>query len=134
MVSEARKVVLIVDDEIHLREIIRFDLRTIDCDFLEAQNGREALDVLGRRAVDLVISDVRMPIASGIDMLKAMRLQQALRPPVVLMTAVSDLSRDEALQLGVAAVLQKPLDKEALLAVVEKLLSRGRHRAELDGR
>jgi CheY-like chemotaxis protein len=124
VVNEARKVVLIVDDEIHLREIIRFDLRTIDCDFVEAGNGREALDVIGRRAVDLVISDVRMPVASGVDMLKAMRLQQGLRPPVVLMTAVSDLSRDEALQLGVAAVLQKPLDKEDLLAVVEKLLSR----------
>jgi CheY-like chemotaxis protein len=124
VVNEARKVVLIVDDEIHLREIIRFDLRTIDCDFVEAGNGREALDVIGPRAVDLVISDVRMPVASGVDMLKAMRLQQGLRPPVVLMTAVSDLSRDEALQLGVAAVLQKPLDKEDLLAVVEKLLSR----------
>jgi two-component system chemotaxis response regulator CheY len=124
MAGEPRKVVLIVDDEIHLREILRFDLRTIDCDFLEAGNGREALEVIGGRAVDLVISDVRMPVASGVDMLKAMRLQQRLHPPVVLMTAVSDLSREEALELGVAAVLRKPLDKEDLLAVVGKLLVR----------
>ncbi|MFW7379338.1 MAG: response regulator [Oligoflexus sp.] len=122
MVTDRYKTVLIVDDEKQLRDIVRFDLRKLPLNILEAENGRQALDISGLNTIDLVISDVRMPVATGVELLKELRENNPGHPPFVFMTAFSDVSSEEALDLGAEAFLRKPLDKQELLEVVQKAL------------
>jgi CheY-like chemotaxis protein/AraC-like DNA-binding protein len=120
--SRRRPVVLAVDDEPAVRSAFRVALEDM-CDVVEAANGLAALDVLTRRAVDLVLLDERMPGMSGLELLERLR---ALRPdvPAALVTAV-DTARTAvaAMKLGAFDYLTKPFDLEQLQAVVHRALA-----------
>lgn len=116
------KTVLVVDDEKHLREIVRFDMRKLGHRILEAENGQQAFQIVGQENIDLVISDVRMPVATGVQLLKELRNRDPGQPPFVFMTAFADISSEEALALGAEAFLRKPLGKQEIVDVVTKSL------------
>jgi two-component system chemotaxis response regulator CheY len=98
--------VLIVDDSKSMRQVIRKILGISgfmvgDC--LEASNGQEALDLLENNWVDLILSDVHMPVMDGFGLLRALRENQEWHDtPVVLITTESNEDRiQEAMSLGV---------------------------------
>lgn len=122
MENEPLKTVLIVDDEKHLREILRFDLRKFRYRILEAADGQQALQIAGQESIDLVISDVRMPLMTGDQLLQNLRNRNAAHPPFVFMTAFADISSEEALAQGAEAFLRKPLGKQEIVDVVKKAL------------
>ncbi|MGE0173295.1 MAG: response regulator [Oligoflexales bacterium] len=116
------KKILVVDDENLLREIISFDLTRKGYQVLEAGSGDEGLAVVQNQQVDLVISDVRMPSGTGIQLLDNLRAINPERPPFLFMTAFSDLSSEEAFDLGAEMFLRKPVEKDELLKTVEQAL------------
>jgi CheY-like chemotaxis protein len=114
----AVKKILVVDDEVYLREILAFDLEQQGYEVLQAESGRTALELVKTTPLDLVISDVRMPSGNGVELLRWIKQWSPHSPPFLFMTAFSDISADEALDLGATGFLTKPLDREEILALV----------------
>ena len=122
MTNEQTKVVLIVEDEKFMRDVLQLHLRDHGFKILEAENGAEALQTVRRQTVDLVIADIHMPVMNGVELLKEVRELNPALPPFVFTTSFSDISSEEALDLGAEAFLRKPLHKKELLEIVEKAL------------
>ncbi len=117
--------ILVADDERSLRELLAIVLRREGYDVMLAENGKMALAALSRGAVDLLISDIKMPDMSGVEVLRsAKQIDPAL--PAIMMTAfASTETAVEAMRLGACDYLVKPFDVDELkLKVREKLESR----------
>jgi len=114
----SRTRILIVDDEIRFRELYGRVLETAGYEIRAAGSAEEALEIIRRDAPDIVLSDVRMPGASGIDLLRTTRLDHPALP-FLLVTAYADV-RDavQALKLGAVDYLAKPVDLDELLTAV----------------
>lgn len=110
--------ILIVDDEPEIREIIANVLSDAGYQTAEAGNGKEAQAIVSRESVSLIISDVRMPVCSGIDLLRAV----GKKVPVILISGFSEVSQTEAIKLGAIGFFSKPMHLDALLECVEEAL------------
>ena len=109
--------VLIVDDEFGLAELLREMLRDDGYEVTLAINGRLALELLRERRVDLVITDLMMPVMDGAELAAAIRGDSAFQGiPVLLMTSLpSRMPEADGLYDG---VLRKPFTPELLLAAM----------------
>ncbi len=100
--------ILIVDDDHRTRKVIRKVLERHDLKALEAENGRDGLQLLKDHHVSLVISDVRMPEFSGIELLREIK-SHTRRLPVILMTGAGTIDMAvECMKLGAADYITKP--------------------------
>jgi CheY-like chemotaxis protein len=115
--------VLLVEDEPLLREAMAAWLGRVAGRTFCAENGAEALRILGSGHIDLVISDVRMPVMGGIAFLEKLNRSRLRRPAVILLTGFSDLSLREAYGLGADAMLEKPVDREVILHAMRRGLA-----------
>jgi CheY-like chemotaxis protein len=112
--------VLIVDDEFGLAEMLREMLRDCGYEVALAINGRLALDILGERHVDLVITDMMMPVMDGAELAAAMRAGPHRDTPIIMMTSLpSAVPAQHAL---FQAVLRKPFTPELLLNTIDTCL------------
>jgi DNA-binding NtrC family response regulator len=114
--------ILVVDDEPEICKIIKTFLTKKGFEVLTADSGEKALAVLGKEKADLVILDKKMPGIGGqgaLDGFKKMRLAV----PVVILTGSIDLSEAKAIEMGCAAILNKPIDLNVLLETVNKVLN-----------
>jgi signal transduction histidine kinase/ligand-binding sensor domain-containing protein/DNA-binding response OmpR family regulator len=111
------------------------DFRTFICKFLNqyyhieyATNGKEALDLLRKRAIDLVVSDVMMPKMDGFEFCSIVKAQvETSHIPVILLTALSSSENlIVGLDRGADAYLSKPFDEEVLLKQIENILEQRR--------
>ena len=120
----ADKRLLIVDDEDVIRETVRDVLISYGCEVTVAQDGAEAVELLGRAAFDLVLSDIKMPAASGYEVFAASKDADPGRP-VILMTGFGydpNHSIIRARREGLAAVLFKPFKVDQLLGEIRNAL------------
>ena len=109
--------ILVVDDEPDLRELLADGFEYAGHQSYLACNGREAYDLCSSEEFDAVISDVRMPGGSGIELLE--RLRNTKTPPeVFLVTGYADITKDIAIKKGAANLLTKPYDIIELCASV----------------
>ena len=114
--------VLIVDDEARYRDLYARVLRDAGFDVLEAEDVAAALKAIGKDAPAMVVSDVRMPGASGLDLLRRARADHP-GLPFLLVTAYADVREAvDALKLGAVDYLAKPVDLDELLAAVRDAL------------
>ncbi len=116
--------ILIVDDELGMRQFLTHLFQREEHSVRAAQNGREALQLLKAAPADLIVSDVRMPDMNGIELLKAAR---ELFPTVevVLMTAFANVdTAREAFLLGAYDFVQKPFDNDLLKETVARALQK----------
>jgi two-component system OmpR family response regulator len=115
--------ILIVDDEEHIRELIRFYLDKEGFSVLEAENGETALELVENEYVDLAIVDIMMPVMNGFDFVEEMKGFKDI--PVIMLTAKSQ-SADKlrGFSLGIDDYVTKPFDPEELLARVKTILKR----------
>jgi PAS domain S-box-containing protein len=123
--------ILVVDDLEQNRYLLRTMLTASGFEVLEAANGAEALELARRTRPDLIISDILMPQMDGFALCREWKRDEQLRDiPFVFCTATYTDPRDEALalQLGATRFVAKPIEGEALLAVVRDVL-----RAHTDG-
>jgi len=118
------KRILIVEDETLNQEIAREFLRDLALDIETAGNGREALDVLGRKACDLVLMDMQMPVMDGLEATREIRRLRAYCDlPIIAMTANAFVEdRAACLAAGMNDFIHKPLDPQTLQAIVVRWL------------
>jgi response regulator RpfG family c-di-GMP phosphodiesterase len=124
--ADAAPYCLIVDDEPRLRQVMVHLMRTDGFQCIEAGNGIEALDQLGRYAVTLVLSDLRMPKMDGFELLREIR-SRFPDTAVVMITAVADVdSAVNCLAIGAADYVIKPYQLEDIRARVSQALDKRR--------
>jgi CheY-like chemotaxis protein len=119
--------ILLVDDELLLAEITADWLRRKGCNVLTAQNGSQAWEILQEIKVDIVISDVRMPVMDGVELLAKITASGPGAPRVILVTGHSDFDRRNAYNLGVEIILDKPVQLQRLLDSAGRALSSKKH-------
>src|SRR3977135_4228817 len=117
--------ILVVDDERSMRELLSIVLRREGYEVLLADNGRSAIDLLERAPVDLLISDIKMPDLSGVDVLRAAkRIDQDILG-IMITAFASTETAVEAMRLGACDYLRKPFDIDLLkMKVREKIENR----------
>ncbi|MEO9474627.1 MAG: tetratricopeptide repeat protein [Cyclobacteriaceae bacterium] len=117
-------IVLIVDDHAEVREYIGKTLEE-DYHILQASNGREALSILEKRRVDLVVTDLMMPYLDGFGLMDAMRNDPRFSqmPTMVVSARMGDDERSKVLKKGVNDFLSKPFDRVEMKARIANLLS-----------
>jgi CheY-like chemotaxis protein len=114
------KKVLIVEDLHELREMLVFELEMAEFEVRDAENGEQAFEVLEEFCCDTIVSDVRMPKCNGIEFLKRVRRRYGSNPPVMFISAFSDINIEKAFELGVNGFLAKPFRPEELLCRVTR--------------
>jgi DNA-binding response OmpR family regulator len=114
--------VLICDDEPSLRELIRISLDG-PYEFVEADDGEESLELARRVRPDVVILDMMMPKRSGLEVLSAMRQEEALADTRVIVLTAQPATREQALRAGADIVMVKPFEPEQISAAVEEVLA-----------
>src|SRR6266436_5269550 len=117
--------ILVVDDERSMRELLAIVLRREGYEVLLAENGRAAIDTLEREQVDLLISDIKMPDLSGVEVLRAAkRIDQDILG-IMITAFASTETAVEAMRLGACDYLSKPFDVDELkIKVREKIENR----------
>jgi two-component system response regulator PilR (NtrC family) len=112
--ATAKPRILIVDDEVSMRDMLRIVLRRDGYDVVVAENGRQALAILQEQSVDLLLSDIRMPDISGVEVLRAAK--EVNRDIVAfMMTAhASTETAVEAMRLGAVDYFTKPFSMDEL--------------------
>jgi CheY-like chemotaxis protein len=115
--------ILLVDDDAALLEVTSIVLASEGYRVLTAEDGVEALRILGRETLDLVVLDIMLPRMSGFEVLKKMREQSDV--PVVLLTAKSQsVDKVVGLELGADDYITKPFDTKELQARIKAVLRR----------
>jgi two-component system response regulator PilR (NtrC family) len=122
--------VLVVDDERSMRELLEIVLKREGYEVLVAGSGADAVRVLERQRVDLLISDLRMPDMSGVDVLRAGKQLDPELSAIVVTAFASTDTAVEAMRLGACDYLTKPFDVDELKILVRQTLERGRLRQE----
>jgi two-component system response regulator ResD len=121
--------ILIADDEMEMRKLLRIYLQQENYMIEEAQNGKEAYEKIVNSDFDLVILDVMMPIMDGWETIK--RVRKVSSVPIILLTAKSAVEdKVQGLTAGADDYLVKPFDEAELLARVKALLRRTQKSAE----
>jgi two-component system chemotaxis response regulator CheY len=119
--------VLVVDDMMSMRNIVKRALREIGYQNIhDAMDGEEALEKLKSGGFGLVLLDWNMPVMSGIELLRTIRADPALKAiPVLMITAEAKMDNImEAVQAGVSDYLVKPFSEQALQEKLEKIFQK----------
>ncbi len=131
--TAVNKTILVVDDEAKIRDVVTSYLQKDGYRTLESAGGSEALDVLEREAVDLVILDLMLPDMSGEEVCRRIRQRSSL--PVLMLTAkVSENDRVTGLSIGADDYVLKPFSPREVAARVRAILRRTRDDALLADR
>jgi len=118
--------ILVVDDESMLLDIFREWLEEEDCRILTAGNGAAALQILRDHHVDVIVSDVRMPVMDGVALVKKLTISSPTegkdQAKMIFISGFTDLDPREAYNLGVEAVLQKPIERRQFIGAIQRSL------------
>jgi len=114
--------ILVVDDSGFQRKRTCRVLHRVGYETLDAPDGKAALEIVERESPDLVITDLNMPVMTGMEFLTALQERGVVLPVVVLTSDVQDTTREECLERGAAEVLNKPVNDDRLLVTVEGFL------------
>ncbi len=108
-----------------MRQLIVFALRRIrDLQVIEADDGVDALRKLAATKLDIILTDINMPIMDGLKLVKRVRTDEALKsiPIVIITTEGAEEDRQRALALGANAYITKPIQAPQVIAKVKELL------------
>ena len=115
--------VLVVDDDVHIREVVRFALERAGHRVCEAADGQRAFETFEREGPDLIVLDIVMPEADGLDVCR--RIRQRSRVPILFLSSRDDeLDKVLGLELGGDDYVTKPFSPRELVARVKAMLRR----------
>lgn len=125
--SDLHPRILVVDDDSQIRRMIVAALRRDAAyDFLEAANGREALELMRESHPAVVVLDLMMPVVSGWEVLEERAKASELNEiPVIVVSANREPALADAVDKGICAFLPKPFDITALSALVKSCIPKG---------
>ena len=118
------KTALIVDDSTTMRRMVGLTLRDAGFEVLEGANGREGLSQLDAWGVDIIVTDVHMPVMDGLTMVQAVRERPKHRftPILILTTESGDDMKRRGKEAGASGWIVKPFDPQQLREVIYRLL------------
>jgi type IV pilus assembly protein PilB len=118
------RTVLVADDDPQMRRLIKSLLQREGLDVLEANDGLDALDVVAKHHIDLILLDQEMPRLTGLGVLEELRAELTTAAiPIIMLTAHTD-TETEAFELGAQDYLAKPVQPRSLVARVKAVLRR----------
>ncbi len=128
-------IVYVIDDDDAVRHSLEFLLKTAGVEVRGFESAKPFLEMLPRIETGCIITDVRMPEITGIDLLRRVK-ESGLDIPVIVITGHGEISLAvEAMKIGAVDFLEKPFDDDLLLASVRSALSKGadtaKHKAEV---
>lgn len=121
---------LIVEDSPTMRQLLAFSLRRLkECRIIEAVDGVDALKKLTTERVDLVITDINMPMMDGLKLISVIRGNARTKavPIIIVTTEGAEEDRKRGLALGANAYIAKPIQPSELLKTVASLLEPSRN-------
>ncbi|MBY0407602.1 MAG: response regulator [Rickettsiales bacterium] len=115
--------VLAVDDSKTMRDMVSFTLKSVGFEVIEAENGEDALAKLGESKVDVVITDLNMPLMDGFELIRNLRAHNTHKftPILMLTTEGDDTKKQEGKTAGATGWIVKPFNPEKLVQVVNKV-------------
>ncbi len=123
--------ILVIDDEPQILKMVAKYLGAEGYDVLTAKNGKEGLDVFQKQRPPLVITDVKMPVISGLEVLKAVKAIDSATE-VIIVTGEADMETSiEALRLGASDFITKPIEIELLYVSILRALDRQKMQEQL---
>jgi two-component system chemotaxis response regulator CheY len=116
--------ILTVDDSRTILAMLHHTLANAGFEVLQAQDGQQGLAVLERERVDVVITDINMPVMDGIQFIKHVRASGAHQslPILILTTETSQDKRDQGRAAGGTGWIVKPFDPEKLISVINRVV------------
>ncbi len=119
-----KKLVLVADDEVHIREVISYKLQNAGLEVIMARDGHEALELAKSESPDLLIVDYQMPGLNGLEVCLQLRQEpQTQRIPAIMLTARGlDVAQTELDRAGIRMVMAKPFSPREVLGCAEELL------------
>lgn len=117
------KTVLTVDDSKTMLQMLQFALKQGGYSVIQGENGQEGLDLLEKNHVDVIISDINMPVMDGITFIKELRKlpKNKATPVLILTTESSQAKKAEGRAAGATGWIVKPFDPAKLLEVIRKV-------------
>ncbi len=119
------KKILVVDDEVHIVNILKFNLKKSGYDVITAANGEEALSVIATEMPDLILCDVMMPKLTGFEVCQKVKNDDKLKSiPFILLTAKGqEVDKDIGLKFGADLYLTKPFSPKNIVDKVTEILA-----------
>ena len=118
------KTVLVVDDSISIRQIVGYTLKQAGFVVVEGANGQDALAQMDSHKVDLIVTDLNMPVMDGITFIKQVRTRASAKgvPVLMLTTESQDTKKQEGKAAGATGWIVKPFHPDKLLAAIARVL------------
>ncbi len=129
--------ILIVDDSLPMRSVLKKTITASgfgEAEFFDAANGKEALEILGKEWLDIVVTDYNMPEMNGIELLQAIKNTEEIEaiPVLVITTEGSKLKIQEFLDLGAAGYIKKPFTPEEIKEKLTQILGEAKYDSEFE--
>ncbi|MFH1096419.1 MAG: response regulator [Candidatus Desantisbacteria bacterium] len=118
------KKILAVDDDIAIVRMIEFKLKAAGLEVVCAFNGQDALDKILEDKPDLIVTDINMPLMTGIELIRQLKGSAQTKdiPIIILSARGEDEQKEEAKQIGANVFVNKPFAPSKLLEIVQKMV------------
>lgn len=124
----SNKKVLVADDEIHIVHVVAIKLRNNGYEVISAENGAEAFKLACEQKPDIIVTDLQMPVMTGLELVEKLRQNEGTKDiPVIMLTArsfaIEDEQKSQWLESGrISEFLNKPFSPKELLRSIEDIL------------
>jgi len=120
--------ILVVEDDTNIEQLVTFKLKNSGFQVYNAHNGVEALEFLKKQSVDLVVTDVMMPVMGGKELVIELKKNPATKAIPVIMLTSRTLEKEivEGFSLGVEDYIKKPFSPQELIVRIKTVLARSK--------
>src|SRR3990167_5070933 len=124
----AKEKILIVEDDRNISKLVKYNLEKENCDCNVAVTGEEALEILNKREINLIILDIMLPETDGFEVCRLIKQNENLRDiPIIMLTAKGEeVDRIVGFELGADDYIVKPFSPRELVLRVKAILRRGK--------
>lgn len=122
--NNMNKTILVVDDSQSLRNLVKLVLEEEGFRILLAENGKDALDKMASEDIQLLVTDLHMPVMDGMELIKNVRRLKEFRylPILILTTETNSQIKIQAKDIGATGWITKPFDDEKLIRTIKRVL------------
>ena len=118
--------ILVVEDDKNLKKLMSTNLKRNNYNVFEATNGEKALEILDTNYIDLIISDIMMPVMDGYELIRDLRYSK-YNIPIMIITAKSEIEdKRKGFLLGADDYMVKPINMEEMILRIQVLLKRAK--------
>jgi two-component system chemotaxis response regulator CheY len=119
-----KKTILIVDDSESIRNLVQFTLENAGFHVLVAENGKAALECFNGQTIHLLLTDLHMPVMSGMELITEVRkLEDYLYIPILFLTTETQVSlKREAKEIGATGWIVKPFNADKLISTIRRVI------------